>query len=1643
MKILFYVEPLIEKESPTWKRGWIDVVSRIINSLRCDIHSSHSFFTLIGDGLEAYAHKKLQDCPIAIIQYTELIPQFGKSALEVSLMWYKRRESPGVLDRMAQLVLSKLGDFQPDLCISFSPAPFLKQAFSGVPVIHFELGIFSRPPFPMTCYLDPLGMFLSSCLIRFRKEILNFIANEEELSLVKGIREDFLSFIGDHNPFSDLLKERLGQFKSSVLLVLQFSQFYGYDAHARFPEQYDFLVQTLESVPPDVAVIVVEHPEHLVLRKEVVSYLKEKYPNFIWDPQFRNVYSASHFLLEFSDAVITVSSSVGLQSLLWKKPLIVIGHSHLDLVSDSNRMESLQELLNAEWPISKENVLAWLLTRYYLPFEWLLKGRHFEEKLSTLSKSGAESFHFNSIESFSPITEIKEFYREYLKAKNNFEQGEKYGVFTKEPIASSKNFEYVHKQLQVEQLNLAILERQIERNKSHFQDLKSRINEYIKENSDLQLNLAISEQKSEMLENELQRIEESISWKITHPIRLAVLAFKKMNIKLGKWIFTLLQFIWRSLPLSSHKKDQIKIAILGNFNFVFKRIQEFSWIAQGSQGLLANPDICPKVSRGPQMAFAKKIEEKYYFDLSGGALGSLPIKAITFYLPQFHQIPENNKWWGKGFTEWTNTRKAKRLFEGHRQPREPTFLGYYDLTDSTVYDQQVALAKKAGIYGFCFYFYWFGGKTLLESPLRNVLANKQIHFPFCLCWANENWTRRWDGQDSETLIEQSHSYKDSMEFFNYVNSYFLDDRYIKIDGRPILVIYRANIIPEIERIQKLWRDQAKNLGWPDLYLISAQTFGLKDPRPLGFDAAVQFPPHNQRHGFSINHQIANLAGEFKGKIFDYRNMPEQYSAEVKPNFKVFRGVTLGWDNTARRGINATILENFSLSKYTQWLELAVKDTLADHNLNQSEKFIFINAWNEWAEGVYLEPDNWFGFGYLEATKNTIKTYTKNKLKLSVVIPNYNHSVFLERRLKSIICQSRKPDEIIFLDDGSLDGSVEIARKILSKSNVQFSIIENEINSGNVFKQWLKGIELSTGQLIWIAESDDDAAPEFLERIVEAFESDDVLLAYGQINYIKDDDTPSSDLKGYYDEFADINWQGSHKISAYRAFTGAFAVKNLIPNVSGAVFRKPLLTQYEKERLVSYDFSGDWYFYSLISRGGTIAFCKEAVSYFRYYPESTSRKILFSDRHINEHQMILSDLGKIYPIKPEVQQWHIDSLGRVLSQKPGYSFKNGLACLSDLNIISCEKLRVCIATDSFCLGGGEAVPIEIANALRGLGHHVTFLVLNPEAIGEQLGLRMRLREDIPIVYWKNVQENFNEFLKDYGIEIFNSHNVSIEYTLYRNGISVEVPYLVSLHGGYETVPEILTEEFIAFLGKNVDEWLYLSEKNKEVLEDHGLKDSCFSRVFNGVESRSANVGSALNIRKCLNVSEDSILLVLASRALYEKGWQIAINVTSSLRALTGGDFRLLLIGDGKDYKEIKDDNSSKRYIYFLGEIDNPYPIISECDLGVFPSRYSGESFPLFVLECLKGGVPVIASDIGEISHVMSVKEGIKPGYIVSKTLSEEAMTREMVQGILELIDDEEMLSKMKAQAYKVAEEFSIEKVVKIYLQVMSRYVKSTH
>lgn len=361
----------------------------------------------------------------------------------------------------------------------------------------------------------------------------------------------------------------------------------------------------------------------------------------------------------------------------------------------------------------------------------------------------------------------------------------------------------------------------------------------------------------------------------------------------------------------------------------------------------------------------------------GGSLASTrQPKLIAFYLPQYHPIPENDRWWGPGFTEWTSVTSGQPMFDGHVMPHLPADLGFYDLRLREARAAQADLARKYGIHGFCYYFYWFAGKRLLERPLDAMIADGEPDLPFCLCWANEPWSRRWDGSEQDVLMPQSYDTAVDVHMLDAMLPFLQSDRYIQVEGKPLLLIYRILALPNPEEFVLALRRRAEELGLPGLHICSVMSFGSSDPAPFGCDSSVEFPPH-AAEAAELQRELVPGRSVGPTHIYDYEDLVARQISQPDRPFRYFPGVMPRWDNTARNP-RGNVYHGSTPELFETWLSNAAERSL---RLNPDDPLVFINSWNEWGEGAHLEPDRRYGRQYLDAVRRVAASDRAHSLRL--------------------------------------------------------------------------------------------------------------------------------------------------------------------------------------------------------------------------------------------------------------------------------------------------------------------------------------------------------------------------------------------------------------------------------------------------------------------------------------------------------------------------------------------------------------------------------------------------------------------------------------------------------------------------------------
>ncbi|TVQ85275.1 MAG: glycosyltransferase [Chromatiaceae bacterium] len=1034
----------------------------------------------------------------------------------------------------------------------------------------------------------------------------------------------------------------------------------------------------------------------------------------------------------------------------------------------------------------------------------------------------------------------------------------------------------------------------------------------------------------------------------------------------------------------------------------------------------------------PQQGRGETPEPKVRFGSFDGA-----IKPIAFYLPQFHVIPENEEWWGTGFTEWTNVRAATPLFAGHDQPRVPhPDLGYYDLSDWRVLDRQARLATAYGLYGFCFYHYYFAGKRLLERPVDLLLEHPEIPLRFCLCWANENWTRTWDGGDDEILMAQAHSPADDLRFIDDLARYLADPRYIRVDGKALLLIYRPALIDDMATTVDRWRQRLRERGLGELHLVC--TYGafadVTPPADYGCDAAVEFPPNVHLPG----QQYFNYWWRpgCQGWHHSYRRFVQdlkQTRAATPPAFALYRSVMLAWDNTPRRGTRGTVYREFSPAHYRDWLDSTIAATTKAHPVEH--RLLFINAWNEWAEGTYLEPDTRYGYRLLNETARALKGIPCGRpLPLvSVLVPNYNHARFLRQRLHSIYQQSYQNIEVLLLDDCSSDESRAILDEFAQAHPDITTRYYNDSNSGSVFRQWRHGLAQSRGDLVWIAESDDFCDLDFLDRLVACFEDEAVMLAYCRHEFVDDDGAIKPGLFDLYVGALDgQKWHASYVNSAHHEVASALGIRNTIPNVSGCLFRRPLdLALLDDPRWLSMRIAGDWLFYLEVIRGGKLAYSVETTNYFRFHAANTSVATYTQDVYYQEHGAVALHVASHYAVPAITLQRNYELTRQFYFEHgPGKSSHEFDRLYPYQDIQRARRARLpnlMVSALGFGGGGAETTPITLANELKrqGVGvafHSLDFFPDNPR-------VRAKLRHDIPVVRAADAAA-LRTAIADLGTEVFNSHHLMVQQLAVTDTeLFANVAHVATLHGVMEVVDAAdhrVLDAQLPVIDAAVARWTHVADKNLRPFQMRAIDQADkFIKIPNGLPRFDVQPIA----RAALGLSEEAFVLCLVSRAIPEKGWAEAIDIVGCARERSGSDVQLLLVGDGPVLEQLRA-NGTAAFVHLIGFSEQPMAYFATADMGLLPSRYTGESMPNSVIECLFTGKPVIASELGEIRDMLTLGDRLAGGVIpMLKNGCDIAAAAELVA---QYATDRTAYAAAVSAAREIAPRFDIARVAGQYL-----------
>lgn len=645
--------------------------------------------------------------------------------------------------------------------------------------------------------------------------------------------------------------------------------------------------------------------------------------------------------------------------------------------------------------------------------------------------------------------------------------------------------------------------------------------------------------------------------------------------------------------------------------------------------------------------------------------------------------------------------------------------------------------------------------------------------------------------------------------------------------------------------------------------------------------------------------------------------------------------------------------------------------------------------------------------------------------VSIIVPNYNHEKYLRSRLESIYNQTYRNIEIILLDDASTDGSMAILSEYAERFLGKTRLIQNQTNSGSPFAQWRKGMDLARGELIWIAESDDDSAPQFLSELVPMFANTALTLAFCKTHFIDDAGKVVWSTDEYLHDLAPELWQRPFIMGAATLVQRAWIVRNIVPNVGSAVFRKPTdISKLCDFGWTGFKVCGDWIFYLNVCRGGLVGYSEKPMNLYRLHPGNTSVNLHKHERFYREHAEVLRFAQLYYHVSADDCQRHIDSVSALWRlNRPQESLDFIYNTYHDLMNPKRRRLNIMVCGFALTSGGGETFPINLANALRAMDCNVTFCSFNREPTIE--AIRRRIRPDVPLVELTDPGQ-LTQFVDELKIDVIHTQHawvdVAVADLLQTN---TRCALVATTHGMYDMMDAAEIKRIMALIEKRVDRFCYAAEKNLKNFPDQFILEKRFTNIPNATEIRPL----APLHRSNFGISDTAFVLCLISRGIAEKGWSEAIAACKLARQSTGRDIQLLLVGNGPESERLAA-TGTESFVHLLGFRSDVLELFTLADVGLLPTRFSGESFPLVLLECVAAQRPMIATDVGEIRRIMTGASG--PAGVIIPLENGQIPVNQLADAIARLARDEELLREVRKRTIAIKDKFSAPLVAKGYL-----------
>lgn len=978
--------------------------------------------------------------------------------------------------------------------------------------------------------------------------------------------------------------------------------------------------------------------------------------------------------------------------------------------------------------------------------------------------------------------------------------------------------------------------------------------------------------------------------------------------------------------------------------------------------------------------------------------------------------------------DWVSLRKGRPSSKGNSQPLLPhEQFGFYDALDGKVLEQQTALAKQHGFHGFCFELSSGDNGVSLPQPVDLLLKRQEIDFRFCV---------QFELNSADIIGGLLSSIKRAV----------FDERYIKVEGRPVIVITLSCEKQHSSRVLRKLRSDLAAQGVGDIFLIVrgalvGRNTSIESLVSL-YDAILDLPvdPVPGETGSFLPLQKNGV------DVVPYSVIASQGVSRCQKgqtdSCPLYHAITLGRDNTAQTTKSPLVYSRFHIRDYRRWLDAAILNAKLLHT--EDRRFVFVNAWNNWNEGLFLEPDRQGGFGRLNETTRALLDITSGATmpKISVIVPNYNHERFLRRRLDSIYGQTYKNIEVILLDDCSTDKSRALLSQYATANPETTRTLFNEVNSGGTFRQWAKGIKAATGDLVWIAESDDYCDERFLEVLVSTFEDEAVLLAYSKSVFVTVDEVPMKDeFKMYVSDLECAKkWNASYVETAHNEVNAALGIKNTIPNASGVLFKRPIeMSLLDDEEWLSMSAAGDWVFYLHQIRGGKIAYSSEATNFFRRYEGSAAESTYRNEVFYRELGMAGRTVQELYNVPLALLEQSKKS-SKILydyhSVGSEEQFLTWYGVDSILHARANRKPNILISTMGFYPGGAEILPIRMANEFKRQGLSVLLLSagLNPR----EDGVRRMLRNDVPLIETSDVEE-MKTIIRDFGVDALNTHQWHIQkYPLHVPNVFDELgAHVASLHGMIEHGDAFgVTEEQLRTADKGVTTWVYTAEKNLGPFSKFSLYDGSSPRFVKLPNGMMPSVVVPVP-RSHIGMPEEAFVLCCVSRAIPDKGWAETILAVEHARKLSGCDIRLILVGNGPVYEEYCR-TGTPDFVYLAGFSENSVGHYAAADMGVMLTTFKSESFPLTIVDCLFAGKPYIASDVGDIKNMLSTKDDVA-GEVIGLDDWEVPIER-AGEAIAAFATDKERYVNALEHVPEVANRYKIDIVTKQYVELFQRDMK---